>query len=203
MSRTQQMVAGKRWSLDYTSSAPLHKDVRDPPGYTPALSLKASAKNTTAPTKPANLDALRQQKAWELALAPAKNVPMQAFMMYMSGGGIQIFSVMSVWFLLKQAIGGILNVEKAFAPFSVASKAKAPASSTPLASFLQQKAVYVLCQFGLLAVGLWKLNQMNLLPRTEADFAPFRSYPEVAPPVHVDLSCIAHLTQPVVDFSAL
>jgi hypothetical protein len=33
----------------------------------------------------------------ELATAPAKQVPMQAFMMYMSGSGIQIFSIMSVW----------------------------------------------------------------------------------------------------------
>lgn len=33
-------------------------------------------------------------------------------MMYMTGGGIQIFSVMSVYFLLKQAVSGILSVEK-------------------------------------------------------------------------------------------
>lgn len=32
-------------------------------------------------------------------------------MMYMTGGGIQVFSVMSVWFLLKQAVGGMLAVE--------------------------------------------------------------------------------------------
>jgi hypothetical protein len=37
-------------------------------------------------------------------------------MMYMTGGGVQIFSVMSVWFLLKQAISGILNVEKGPSP---------------------------------------------------------------------------------------
>lgn len=33
-------------------------------------------------------------------------------MMYMSGGGIQIFSIMSVWFLLKQAVGGMFSVDK-------------------------------------------------------------------------------------------
>lgn len=38
-------------------------------------------------------------------------------MMYMTGGGVQIFSVMSVWFLLKGAVGGIFGVEKgAFPP---------------------------------------------------------------------------------------
>lgn len=35
-----------------------------------------------------------------------------AFMMYMTGGGIQIFSVMSVWFLLKQAVQGLFSVDK-------------------------------------------------------------------------------------------
>ncbi|GAA6039248.1 hypothetical protein JCM8097_003226 [Rhodosporidiobolus ruineniae] len=189
-----------KWTLDYASGPPPKVDVKDPPRYTPTLPAKASGKAATAQTRPVDLDSLRAQKAWELALAPAKNVPMQAFMMYMSGSGIQIFSVMSVWFLLKQAVGGIMGVEKAFQPFTVASKTKTPASDAPPASFLQQKAVYVLCQFGLLAVGLWKINSMGLLPKSEADFAPFRSYPIPRPPVHVDLSFISHLTAPVVSY---
>ncbi|GAA5864407.1 hypothetical protein JCM8547_005811 [Rhodosporidiobolus lusitaniae] len=188
--------AASKWTLDYSAGAPSKVDqVRDPPGFVPALSVKTSAKNPTSLIKPANLDALRQQKAWELALAPAKNVPMQAFMMWMSGSGIQIFSVMSVWFLLKNAVGGIMDVEKVFAPFTVASKAGAPATDAPPASFAQQKALYVLCQFALLAVGLWKINSMGLLPKSEADFAPFRSLPDSMPPVQVDLNWLpAYLT---------
>ncbi|GAA5837296.1 hypothetical protein JCM11251_004957 [Rhodosporidiobolus azoricus] len=193
-----------KWTLDYASGPPWKTaDIRDPPGFVPVLSVKAAAKNATVKSKPANLDALRQQKAWELAMAPAKNVPMQAFMMYMSGGGIQIFSVMSVWFLLKQAVGGIFGVEKAFAHFTAASKAKAPASTAPSASFFQQKAVYVLCQLALLGVALWKINSMGLLPKSEADFAPYRSYPDPAPPIHVDLSRISSALLgggPVVDY---
>lgn len=42
-------------------------------------------------TSQPELDRLRQQKAWDTALAPAKQVPMQAFMMWMSGSGVQIF----------------------------------------------------------------------------------------------------------------
>lgn len=82
-----------------------------PPGYTPAKSNPFKP----APTRtrpPVDLDELRQQKAWELATAPAKQVPMQAFMMYMSGSGIQIFSIMSVWFLLKQAVAGAMGVQQ-------------------------------------------------------------------------------------------
>lgn len=39
-----------------------------------------------------------------------------AFMMYMTGGGIQIFSVMSVVFLLKGAIQGMFSVEQGKPP---------------------------------------------------------------------------------------
>lgn len=37
---------------------------------------------------------------------------MQGFMMYMSGGGVQIFSMMMVWMLIKNAIGAMLGVNK-------------------------------------------------------------------------------------------
>lgn len=87
-----------------------------PPGYTPALQSPAKSNQvkpaTTRTRPPVDLDELRQQKAWELATAPAKQVPMQAFMMYMSGSGIQIFSIMSVWFLLKQAVAGAMGVQQ-------------------------------------------------------------------------------------------
>ncbi|GAA6018924.1 hypothetical protein JCM10207_009202 [Rhodosporidiobolus poonsookiae] len=194
-------ASSSKWTLDYTSASPSKVDIRDPPGFVPALSSKAAAKSTKPANVNNNLDSLRQQKAWELALAPAKNVPMQAFMMYMSGSGIQIFSVMSVWFLLKQAIGGVMGVEKVFAPFSAASKAKAPAPDAAPASFFQQKVIYVLCQLALLGVGLWKINSMGLLPRSEADFAPYRSFPIPAPPVRVDLSGLpARLVYPAMQY---
>ncbi|GAA5864339.1 hypothetical protein JCM8547_005790 [Rhodosporidiobolus lusitaniae] len=72
--------AASKWTLDYSAGAPSKVDqVRDPPGFVPALSVKTSAKNPTSLIKPANLDALRQQKAWELALARAKNTPIQGY----------------------------------------------------------------------------------------------------------------------------
>lgn len=44
-------------------------------------------------------DTLKLKKAWEIALGPAKQLPMQAIMGYMSGNGLQIFSIMMVWML--------------------------------------------------------------------------------------------------------
>ena len=82
-------------SLTSSTSASVKASVVAPPGYTSALikvrrtlglrvthppltvDLQSSGKNATAMIKAADLSGLRQQKAWDLALAPAKNVPMQ------------------------------------------------------------------------------------------------------------------------------
>lgn len=34
---------------------------------------------------------IRVKKAWEIALGPGKSIPMNAFMMWMSGNTVQIF----------------------------------------------------------------------------------------------------------------
>ncbi|KAG0660346.1 hypothetical protein C6P46_004646 [Rhodotorula mucilaginosa] len=169
------------WTLDYSLPPANKVKVVAPPGYTAAAALQSTTKSnqvkpaSTRPRPPVDLDELRQQKAWELATAPAKQVPMQAFMMYMSGSGIQIFSIMSVWFLLKQAVAGAMGVQQAFAGFDAAVKPRSSTSSnhadgrttataTPQ-SFLQQKVVYV-------AVALWKIRSMGLLPDSAEDWAP-------------------------------
>lgn len=123
-------------------------------------------------------------------------------MMYMTGGGVQIFSVMSVWFLLKQAVMGIMSVDKSELPSSLSrrlpfcsawlislvpaflafahlsSSATASKSNTNAAavqqSYSQQKAVFVLCQIGLLGVGLWKCHSLGLLPTHDSDWLAFR-----------------------------
>ncbi|GAA5984951.1 hypothetical protein JCM10908_002465 [Rhodotorula pacifica] len=176
-----------QWTLDYTLPSAQKVRVAAPPGYAapttqpgskPSRTTSTSSLTTTKPPRTVaagvDLDELRQQKAWELATSPAKAVPMQAFMMYMSGSGIQIFSIMSVWFLLKQAVAGAMGVQQAFAGFDAAVKPKS-ASSSPSSSpqsFLQQKIVYVICQLGLLAVALWKIRSMGLLPDSAEDWAP-------------------------------
>lgn len=50
------------------------------------------------------MDTLKLKKSWEIALGPAKQLPMQAIMGYMSGNGLQIFSIMMVFMLYGSAI---------------------------------------------------------------------------------------------------
>ena len=76
-------------------------------------------------------------------------------MMYMSGNSLQIFSIMMVFMLFKGPIQGLINTGTVFAKFE---------TEGTRAKLLGVKAVYILMQFGLLALGVWKVNAMGLLP---------------------------------------
>ena len=89
------------------------KHLRSPPGYldVPAtvwhllrpglLPLRPhQVKGPSKSVRPDAYDKIKEKKAWDFAISPAKSLPMQAFMLYMSGGGVQIFSISIVFMLL-------------------------------------------------------------------------------------------------------
>lgn len=80
---------------------------------------------------------------------------MNAIMMYMSGNSLQIFSIMMVFMLFKGPIQGLINTNIMFAKFD---------TPTTHGRLYGVKAVYILMQLGLLALGIWKVNAMGLLP---------------------------------------
>lgn len=80
---------------------------------------------------------------------------MNALMMYMSGNSLQIFSIMMVFMLFKGPIQGLFGTNAAFAKYDTESTRR---------RLVGVKAVYVLMQLGLLALGIWKVNAMGLLP---------------------------------------
>ncbi|EDN04422.1 predicted protein [Histoplasma mississippiense (nom. inval.)] len=119
-----------RWAVEMNTAAPPRPsktaNIPDPPGYSAnKLSTKsqqsASTTSAAALRKAAETDALKLKKAWELALAPTKQLPMNAIMMYMSGNSLQIFSIMMVFMLFKGPIQGLLNTNSAFAKFEAES----------------------------------------------------------------------------------
>jgi hypothetical protein len=103
----------------------------------------------------AETDTLKIKKAWEIAIAPVKQLPMTGFMMYMSGNGLQIFSIMMVIMAFKNPIMGLVATNSAFARFD---------SEGTRSQLNGVKIVYVLMQFVALALGVWKVNAMGLLP---------------------------------------
>lgn len=98
---------------------------------------------------------MKVKKAWEVALGPVKQLPMTGIMMYMSGNSMQIFSIMMVYMAFKNPIMGLIGTNQTFLRFeSEGTKEK----------LLAVKAVYVFMQLLALALGMWKLNGMGLLP---------------------------------------
>ena len=55
------------------------------------------------------MSGIQQSKAWELALSPTKTLPMNFMMMWMSGSGVQIFSMMVVAMMITNPLKGILK----------------------------------------------------------------------------------------------
>lgn len=101
------------------------------------------------------MDTLKLKKAWEVALAPIKSLPMTAIMMYMTGNTLQIFSIMMVFMAFKNPLVGLVGTNQAFERFE---------TDTNRAKMVQVKLAYVAMQLVALAVGVWKVNAMGLLP---------------------------------------
>lgn len=158
-----------QWVIDLNSppaAKPKAAAIPDPPGYSAASGGKkqvSSSSKTAVRTPPttAEMDVLKLKKAWEVALAPVKQLPMTAIMMYMSGNSLQIFSIMMVGMAFKNPIMGMLATNQAFEKFE---------SPGTKGSILMVKAVYVLMQILALALGIWKVNGMGLLPTTRSDW---------------------------------
>ena len=61
---------------------------------------------------------MKDKRAWDLAISPAKSLPMQAFMLYMSGGGVQIFSMGIVVMLLLSPFKNLAAINTGACPAS-------------------------------------------------------------------------------------
>lgn len=175
-----------QWVLDLNSAPatkPKNASMPDPPGYTASLTrkeraLSAKQSNRKAPT-PEEMDTLKMKKAWEVAIAPAKQLPMNAIGtpkfplysgglhanyisgMYMTGNTLQIFSIFMVFTLFKTPVLAVLGLPKTFAPFET------PGTSTRL---IAVKITYILTNLLMLGLGIWKVNAMGLLPTTRSDW---------------------------------
>ena len=75
--------------------------------------------------------------------------------MYMTGNSLQIFSIMMVFMLFKAPIQAILNIQNTFQRLE---------TDTNRQQMLAVKLAFVGCNLLALALGIWKVNGMGLLP---------------------------------------
>ncbi|KAI6849345.1 hypothetical protein KC364_g10205 [Hortaea werneckii] len=159
-----------QWLRDLTTTPPTPKPktaIPDPPGFTSsaAKNTKSSNKSTSVaprkPPSPEEMDTLKLKKAWEMAIAPAKSLPMNAFGMYMTGNSLQIFSIMMVFMLFKTPITALLNVQGTFARLDTDGNKS---------QMVMVKLAFIGCNLLALGLGIWKVNGMGLLPTTRSDW---------------------------------
>ncbi|CCM05784.1 uncharacterized protein FIBRA_08017 [Fibroporia radiculosa] len=98
MSSTVTVIEPSRW-----------KNLPPPPGFgVSSTSSKATSKAPASTT--ASYETLKSKRAWDFAISPAKSLPMQGFMLYMSGGGVQIFSMGIVFMLLSSPFKNLAGI---------------------------------------------------------------------------------------------
>ncbi|KAG8733212.1 hypothetical protein FRC11_007863 [Ceratobasidium sp. 423] len=84
-----------------------------------------------------------------MAVSPAKSLPMNAFMLYMSGNSVQIFSIGILVMLLLNPLKAVANINSAFASF-------APKNSDPSAF-----STLGLQKLAFIGVVLWALSRLE------------------------------------------
>lgn len=112
------------------------------------------------------------QKAKEMSWSPGKNFMMTAFMLYMSGSGVHIFSIMITFYAVYNPIKSALTVNTAFKNFEDSKMGAAEK-----ASLMMSKLTFVAMNFFAMSGALYKMSTMGLLPTTPSDWVSLLSVP--------------------------
>lgn len=152
-----------------------------PPGYTESIftgsSSSSSSATSTTHSKTTNLNkkakqdeielnSLKSKKIWELAIGPAKSIPMNLFMSYMTGNSLQIIPVTMTLMLLWNPIKAIFNDTNLIF--------KKLITKNNNIEIIQAKLIFIICQLLNMAIGVYKLYKMGLIPHQEADWLAWK-----------------------------
>ena len=113
--------------------------------------------------------AAKQRQIMAIAWAPAKNLFTTAFMLYMSGTSIQLFSIMSTGMALFNPVKAIATLDESFKEFK----------DMTAGDQVTAKSLFVFWQLVGLGIALYHCSRMGLLPLTSADWTSF------IPPKHI------------------
>ncbi|KAF9305233.1 hypothetical protein BGZ74_010922 [Mortierella antarctica] len=190
------MTSTQTWKFDFASTAAQvandsSKRCADPPGYVGSkdiaakgqkggksmevdqelLKVKASGGTLFFSTQ---LDDGKKQGTrktpWDVALAPGKQLPMQGFMLWMSGNSVQIFSVAITAMLMFSPIKALFSMSQVFERYETVSPVKVAFVDSKLAL---PKVTFIAMQVLTILLGMWKLNAMGLLPTSHSDWLAF------------------------------
>lgn len=160
MSPSSSSSSSWRVNLRPKSGEESRNSLPAPPGMSVKVEASTELDNVNMELVTERENAAKQSAAMQIAIAPGKALLQTAFMLWMSGSSIQIFSIYSTFNALTSPIKGILSIEAAFGRFS---NDKGVDTSMP-------KLVFVGVQLVALSVALYKCHTMGLLPLTSIDW---------------------------------
>mmetsp|Transcript_15862 Transcript_15862/g.49847 ORF Transcript_15862/g.49847 Transcript_15862/m.49847 type:complete len:179 (-) Transcript_15862:14-550(-) len=155
-------VAGRKWAMGEMFAHQEKSNVAQPVGYNSTAGREQDEGQSTQQqkTQTEKEEAARFQfHAWEFAKGSFKSMGMMAFMMWMSGNGIQIFSIMITATGVFQPIKAIASSGAAFKRFE-----------HPGVDVLMPRLLFCLINLGGLLFASYKLNNMGLLPTSSSDW---------------------------------
>ncbi|XP_073148026.1 uncharacterized protein [Henckelia pumila] len=154
------MGSGRRWAVEFTdnSTSNSSRDIPDPLGFNRASQEQDDSAAVSKQKKDAEAN-WKAQKAWEVAQAPFKNLFMMAFMMWMAGSTVHLFSIGITFSALFQPINALRGVGKAFEPYK-----------DNKVDLILPKLVFIALNLAGLGMGIWKLNTLGLLPTHVSDW---------------------------------
>ncbi|ORX58827.1 DUF1077-domain-containing protein [Hesseltinella vesiculosa] len=159
------------WSIDY-SSIDTGKKIAIPTGFdATALQQRHNSKSTSSPAQDRKDTEMKIKRAWDVAMGPAKSIPMNAFMIYMSGSSLQIFSVMITAMLFINPVKAMMTTQQTFERFET--------KGSNNGELLRAKLAFIGLHIVTIGLGIYKVNTMGLLPTTTSDWLAF------LPPKHV------------------
>lgn len=94
-------------------------------------------------------------------MGPAKQIPMNLIMSYMSGSSLQMIPITMTLMLFSNALSAILGINDAFRGLSSANNKH---------DILLAKMAFVALQLVIIGIGVYKLNSMGLIPNKAGDW---------------------------------
>jgi hypothetical protein len=173
-----QTVTCRKWSIDLnakdidssssssSNTLPLPLGIKKVSALEKALQSRGRKTSTEVSVKEKQRAEMivrrKQSMAMSLATGPGKSILMNAFMMYMSGSQLNMWSITIVSGAILSPLKSIMAIHKTFARF------EDPGGKVDLN---MPKLVYFILNMIWLGVGLFKMSKMRLLPTMSSDYA--------------------------------
>lgn len=161
----------QKWKLDTNfrrDTVVARSDYGSPPNYGSGPAGVAHHVAEAASRDSAEQQHLLTKRAWDMALGPMKQLPMNLFIMYMAGNSISIFPIMMVGMMCVRPIKALISIGGTFKQLEQEIGSR----------MILQKAAYILGNLLGVALALYKCHSMGLLPTHASDWLDFVEEPE-------------------------